>query len=92
MHFDTTIKRQTETRGLTLEAESTVDEVMAVEASLTVVLDSCSTAGLDIIQVPCDLDIGTYTHTDKYFIYFLKLHQKLSHISLFLFQLFLKEK
>ena len=38
---------------------STVDEVMAVEASLTVVLESCSPACLDIMRAPCGLDKNT---------------------------------
>lgn len=40
---------------------STVEEVMAVEASLTVVLESCSPAGFDIIRVPCGLHAHTHT-------------------------------
>lgn len=52
---------------LTLEAEvSTVEEVMAVEASLTVVLESCSPVGLDIMRVPCGLHKHTHTQMSVY--------------------------
>lgn len=72
IHTCTNIFTNTHTHRPTLEAEvlSTVEEVMAVEASLTVVLESCSPAGLDIMRAPSGLDnnINTHTHT-LYYIY-----------------------
>lgn len=54
---------QARAHRLTLEAdvESTVEVVMAVEASLTVVLESCSPVCLDIMRAPCGLDKKTHT-------------------------------
>lgn len=45
-----------------LTLESTVEEVMVVEVSLTVVLESSSPEGLDITPAPCGL--GTHTHVN----------------------------
>lgn len=59
---ETSCEEPSETRGLTLEAdvESTVEEVMAVDASLTVVLDSCSPVPLDMMRAPGGLHKNTH--------------------------------
>lgn len=52
-------------RGLTLEVESTVDEVMVVEASLMVALDGCSPKGPDIIGPAPRLYTNTHTQAHR---------------------------
>lgn len=49
--------------GLTLGAESTVEEVMVVEASLIVALESCSFEGPNTMVPTPSLDSHTHTHT-----------------------------
>lgn len=64
IHSKVTLNRtdiQAHRLTLVADVESTVEVVMAVEASLTVVLESCSPVCLDIMRAPCDLDRKTHT-------------------------------
>lgn len=68
------------THRLTLEVVSTVEEVMAVEASLMVVLDSCSPTGLDIMEAPCGLEKSAqqlYQLIKVLYIFIFPLHDSL---------------